>query len=87
MDADPSLLSILTDRIVRGKITIEEARDIVIRREHFRRLGKPAKPTMEEIIDTTIKEALDRNDGNVSAAARELNIHRKTIYNRRIRTA
>lgn len=38
------------------------------------------RPTLAQIVANAITDALARHDGNVSAAARELGINRRTIY-------
>ncbi|MGD0342546.1 MAG: helix-turn-helix domain-containing protein, partial [Bacteroidales bacterium] len=39
-------------------------------------------PTLEEMENQLIREALDRNGGNLSAAADQLGITRQTLYNK-----
>lgn len=36
--------------------------------------------TLEEIIKAAIKAALERNNGNITAAAKQLQIARSTMY-------
>lgn len=73
------LLELLTDRIVNHGLPVEEARAILLRRCYAKRLARPKK-TLAEIERETIQECLDRHDGNVSEAARELGISRVTVY-------
>lgn len=88
-----SLLSILTDQIVCGRITVEEARDIVKRREYYRAkrqlreaLGDGKElTTLEEIKDAAYRRAISEANGDISAAAAILGVGRTTIY-RRLRT-
>lgn len=87
----PSLMQILTNRIVEGHITVEEARDIVLRREYFRqdairKLGVLAsKQKLSEIEAEAIREALDRNHWLMKRTAVELGISRRSLRDRIVR--
>jgi transcriptional regulator with PAS, ATPase and Fis domain len=39
-------------------------------------------PTLEEMEKQLIQQALDRNNGNFSAAATQLGVTRQTLYNK-----
>ena len=77
-----SLLSILTERILADELSVEDARAVVIRHEHYKRV-RPVRPTLRQIEDAAIREALERHDGNCKQAAEELGIGITTIYRRK----
>jgi DNA-binding NtrC family response regulator len=85
-DNDATLLQILTDQIVAGRMPVEEARDIVIRREHFKREAVKnhgaiaALPLIKQAEREAIVEALQHNYWNRGKAAKELGINRKTLH-------
>jgi sigma-54 dependent transcriptional regulator, acetoin dehydrogenase operon transcriptional activator AcoR len=57
---------------VHGMVTAERALEVL--------RDAMARPTLAQIIANAIADALARHGGNVSAAARELGINRRTIY-------
>lgn len=74
----------LTVQILRGEITVEQARDILLD-YHYRNARKPAvhsPETLAQIEDHAIADSMRRNDGNVDVVARELNMSRSTLYRR-----
>jgi transcriptional regulator of acetoin/glycerol metabolism len=66
----------------------EPARDEPLRALSAVESSAPSRPArMEELQATLIEQTLARNNGNISAAARELGLARNTVYRyMRIRT-
>lgn len=58
--------------------------NVITEKDLFLREGvkntKPASLNMEELEKSTISEAIDKHDGNLSEAARELGMGRTTLY-------
>jgi len=75
-----SLFEVLTDQIVAGQLSVEDAREIVLRREFYRR---KTATTMAKLSkhDAAIA-ALEQCHGHHGDAARELDISRATLYRR-----
>ena len=40
------------------------------------------KPTLAQLEEISIRDSIQRNDGNLSKAARELGVARSTLYNK-----
>ena len=79
MGARP-LLAILTDQIVAGNLSVDDAREIVLRREYHRRRVFAAAAKLSK-HDAALA-ALEHCHGNHGDAARELDISRATLYRR-----
>ena len=73
------LYAILTDQIVAGKMSVEEARDIVLRHKYYQH--KPIGDKQHRQHDAAVA-ALEHNHGHHGDAARELDISRATLYRR-----
>ena len=79
MTEPTSLLDLLTAQIVEGKIPVEEARAIILRREHYKRNPAVIRLNIKSLKLEAIKDALQRHKA-VNEAAKELGISKSTLY-------
>lgn len=82
---EPSLLEVLTDRIVAGELSVDEARLIVKRSQYYKQhpVGLPIAKNVEELEEMEarmIARAVNSADGNVSEAARAIGVNKTTIH-------
>jgi transcriptional regulator of acetoin/glycerol metabolism len=85
-----SLLACLTAQILAGRLSVEDARLIVKRREYYRAQaalrealdGGTSARTLREITDAAIRRAISEAGGNLSVAARALGVGKTTLYRR-----
>jgi transcriptional regulator of acetoin/glycerol metabolism len=81
-----TLMEMLTTQILRNKITVDEARQIVLRREFYRDMPifPVAKPRnmrdLERMEMTLMVEAANRHQGNLREAAKEIGMAKSTMY-------
>ena len=83
--AEPSLLEILTQKILADELTVEEARLIVLRREFYRKNGlldfDPPKNMQDlEILRKRLILRAIHKHRHVKAAARELGMPHTSLY-------
>jgi transcriptional regulator of acetoin/glycerol metabolism len=85
-----SLMELLTEQILNRRISVDDARQIVLRREWYRSrnalqnaLGKPLHTLRLDVIEgEAIRMALIESHWDISRAATVLGISRTTLYRR-----